>query len=549
MPLEAAVQGDAGAKNGMVRSHRFLGANTALPHLRGDAEQERRTLENLRGRASLSLLWSGPARVDALMRARGVGHRLPGGTMDSNEVWLEVTALDAAGKVIGVSGARGRDGALDGEAHLVRAQPVDGRGAPLTRRDPQHQRGVAFDAALTPVRPAGGALRGAARHGARAGAPALPQVHRGLRGVRLRGPAARTSAARCLDLPIARSPPPRLPRARRAPTIRRRWSTGGSRSPTPPPTTPRRRASRSRRRARSGRRASSRCSVWRGWRTGSGRPTTSSATRRGARRASPITRRRWRWRRARCSTRYRFAPGAPGRRTAGAPAARRSHRAGAGRARARAHRRRGGRAGRGRRPAGDRPRIGGGLLPARRSRSPSSAGATTRRRAARALRAVPRRRWRPTWPCATAGGAPSRPRRRIRAVPHPPAAARALAAPARSAGVRLIPEICLRADLAPVDPADATNARIAASTRASESACVVPLALRSAADTSSESLPPSTTSNVDGAVMRARTAASLSSGQSASRLPCTNRIGVRSASSTSSRIAPSRPTAADTRGR
>ena len=153
MPLEAAVQGDAGAKNGMVRSHRFLGANTALPHLRGDAEQERRTMENLRGRASLALLWSGPSRVDALMRARGVGHRLPGGTMDSNEVWLEVTAFDAAGKVIAVSGARGRDGALDKDAHLVRAQPVDARGAPLAKRDPQHQRGMAFDAALTPSDP------------------------------------------------------------------------------------------------------------------------------------------------------------------------------------------------------------------------------------------------------------------------------------------------------------------------------------------------------------------------------------------------------------
>ena len=203
MPLEAAVQGDAGAKNGMVRSHRFLGANTALPHLRGDAEQERRTMENLRGRASLALLWSGPARVDALMRARGVGHRLPGGTMDSNEVWLEVTAFDAAGKVIGVSGARGRDGALDRDAHLVRAQPVDERGAPLAKRDPQHQRGMAFDAALTPsdpqvvryeVPPGTARVRGAA---------ALPQVHGGLRGVRVRGSAARTSRARCLDLPIA----------------------------------------------------------------------------------------------------------------------------------------------------------------------------------------------------------------------------------------------------------------------------------------------------------------------------------------------------------
>ena len=103
MPLEAAPLGDPAAKNGMIRSHRFLGANSALAHLRGDDDQERRTVENLRGRASLTLLWSGPSRVDALLRARGVGHRFPGGTMDSNEVWLEITARDAAGRVIGRS--------------------------------------------------------------------------------------------------------------------------------------------------------------------------------------------------------------------------------------------------------------------------------------------------------------------------------------------------------------------------------------------------------------------------------------------------------------
>jgi hypothetical protein len=153
MPLEPAVDGDAAAKNGMIRSHRFLGANTALPHLRGDAEQEERTARHLRGRASLALIWSGPLRVDALLRARGVGHRFPGGTMDSNEVWLEITARDADGKVIGRSGGRGPDGALDADTHLVRAQPVDADGRPLLRRDPQHMRGMAFDAALAPSDP------------------------------------------------------------------------------------------------------------------------------------------------------------------------------------------------------------------------------------------------------------------------------------------------------------------------------------------------------------------------------------------------------------
>ena len=153
MPLEAAPLGDPAAKNGMIRSHRFLGANSALAHLRGDDEQERRTAENLRGRASLALLWSAPNRVDALLRARGVGHRFPGGTMDSNEVWVEITARDAAGRVIGRSGGRSGDGGLAADTHLVRTQPVDGEGRPLVRRDPQHMRGVAFDTALAPSDP------------------------------------------------------------------------------------------------------------------------------------------------------------------------------------------------------------------------------------------------------------------------------------------------------------------------------------------------------------------------------------------------------------
>ena len=202
MPLEPAVLGDAGAKNGMVRSHRFLGANTALPHLRGDAEQERRTLENLRGRASLALLWSGPARVDALMRARGVGHRFPGGTMDSNEVWLEVTALDAAGKVIGVSGgARARRRARRRRAPGARAAGRRARRAARAARPAAPARhGVRRGADA--VRSAGGALRGAAGHGARAGAPALPQVHRAYAAFACADLPAR-ARARCLDLPIA----------------------------------------------------------------------------------------------------------------------------------------------------------------------------------------------------------------------------------------------------------------------------------------------------------------------------------------------------------
>ena len=38
MPLEDAPLGDVSAKDGKVRSHRFIAVNTALPALRGDTD-------------------------------------------------------------------------------------------------------------------------------------------------------------------------------------------------------------------------------------------------------------------------------------------------------------------------------------------------------------------------------------------------------------------------------------------------------------------------------------------------------------------------------
>jgi hypothetical protein len=202
MPLVPAVRGDAAAKNGMVRSHRFLGANSALPHLRGDAEQERLTADQLRGRATLALIWSaGNHRVDALLRARGVGHRFPGGTMDSNEVWLEVTAFDAASAVLGRSGARGADGALDPDTHIVRVQPVDARAEPLARRDPQHTRGTIFDAALAPSDPQ--VVRFEVPPGtARVRARLLYRKFSPAYAAQACADLPRPARARCLDLPV-----------------------------------------------------------------------------------------------------------------------------------------------------------------------------------------------------------------------------------------------------------------------------------------------------------------------------------------------------------
>lgn len=149
MPLEETASGRK------VRSHRFLGANTALPMLRQDEKMRRRTEEFLRGAVALDLLvmtregpslqqevqiGAAPVLVDVVLRNRRVGHRFPGGTMDSNEAYLVVEAR---------SGGR----TLRNADHVLRAQPVDADGAPLLRRDVQHLRGVVYDTSLGPADP------------------------------------------------------------------------------------------------------------------------------------------------------------------------------------------------------------------------------------------------------------------------------------------------------------------------------------------------------------------------------------------------------------
>ena len=153
MPLEPATRGDAAARTD--------DSLAPLSRRQRRAPQPARRPRAARSHARVSLHRNGLADVrhfdafaDVVLHARGVGHRFPGGTMDSNQVWLEVRAFDASGALIGKSGVAAPDGSLPADTHLVRAQPVDGDGRPLQRRDPQHMRGVAFDASLSPSDPA-----------------------------------------------------------------------------------------------------------------------------------------------------------------------------------------------------------------------------------------------------------------------------------------------------------------------------------------------------------------------------------------------------------
>ena len=158
MPLEEAVAGDVSARDGYVKSHRFLAVNTALPFIRGDEETIARIEEFLQDEklsvdvfalhhqeeAHYALDKSQPALVpggeytfDVVVRNKGVGHTFPGGTNDSNEGWLEVSVVSEDDEVLALSGAVQDDGHVDLGAHFYKALMVDAKGQAIHRRNAQ----------------------------------------------------------------------------------------------------------------------------------------------------------------------------------------------------------------------------------------------------------------------------------------------------------------------------------------------------------------------------------------------------------------------------
>jgi len=160
MPPEPATRGDIAAKNGLVRSHRFLAVNTALPFVRGDQESLKKIEAFLRdeklrvdifavktesmkepvlaiNHAMPALIAGEKATVDVVVRNKGVGHTFPGGTNDSNEGWLEFSLRDDSGNVLAISGFVGSDGHLDPMAHVYKALILDKDGNPIHKRNAQ----------------------------------------------------------------------------------------------------------------------------------------------------------------------------------------------------------------------------------------------------------------------------------------------------------------------------------------------------------------------------------------------------------------------------
>ena len=144
-----------------IHDHMFIGANTGLAAFRGDkqtAERHAKFLKEKKVRVDIFGLREGgliegkllaPLRpdvpeleaggkylVEVVVRTLGVGHLFSQGTVDSNEIWVELVAR-IGDRVIGRSGGMGPDGKVDPYSHFINVYMLDRDGNRIDRRNPQ----------------------------------------------------------------------------------------------------------------------------------------------------------------------------------------------------------------------------------------------------------------------------------------------------------------------------------------------------------------------------------------------------------------------------
>jgi Flp pilus assembly protein TadD len=207
MPLTPS--NDMGNIAGKVHSHRFPGANTALPTANDDAAQLKATEDflkagilsvdifalspaqavtatNAQGESELSTTFAvgeeaemkttpgaggelapvtaplnrvqptlrrgDTVRVDVVVRTKKIGHFFPGGTVDAYDTWLELKGTDDKGQTIFWSGMAedGGKGPVEKGAHFYRSLQVDEHGNPINKRNAWATRAVVYVRLIPP---------------------------------------------------------------------------------------------------------------------------------------------------------------------------------------------------------------------------------------------------------------------------------------------------------------------------------------------------------------------------------------------------------------
>ena len=177
MPRVTAAN-DAGAKNGTIASHRWLGANTAAPLFYGQTRQVELTEKFLSDHvlsvdifalrreatgariaplspASDNLIELQPGEevtAEVVVFNRKAAHAFPPELRDMYEPWVEFEVLDKSGKTIFHSGFIQPDGTLDESAHVYKQILLDDSGRAITRHQVWLARVKAYDNAIPPGR-------------------------------------------------------------------------------------------------------------------------------------------------------------------------------------------------------------------------------------------------------------------------------------------------------------------------------------------------------------------------------------------------------------
>jgi tetratricopeptide (TPR) repeat protein len=148
---EESVEHDYTAVPGKAASHRWLGANTAIPAYYGYGEQLEKTSQFLKTALKMDLFALEKAQpgsqliaplgvqaftlkpgetvtADVLIQNSGIGHNLVPEQRDFYECWVEFTAADASGLVFFHSGGLDNKGFLDPRAHSYTNRLLSGSG-------------------------------------------------------------------------------------------------------------------------------------------------------------------------------------------------------------------------------------------------------------------------------------------------------------------------------------------------------------------------------------------------------------------------------------
>ena len=144
-----------------IHDHTFAAGNTGLPALRGyltEVEDKHKKfldgtmrvdIFGVKENASVDSKLLGPIRpvvprlkpgsqylLETIVRTLKVGHEFTQGTVDSNEVWLEVS-LQSGDRLIGQSGGMDTKGEVDRRSHFMNVFMLDRNGNRINRRNPQ----------------------------------------------------------------------------------------------------------------------------------------------------------------------------------------------------------------------------------------------------------------------------------------------------------------------------------------------------------------------------------------------------------------------------